>query len=159
MIASCKSTYCTNAAFKKIICINDDAIVNLIHSNQYSLYDHELKILYKSIENQIISMGLLLNRTILIDRALNLSKESRKRWVSLAKSFDADIELIKTKIETPEIHARRRMASDARGKTYEYWKRVAEEHFSNYEEPSLDEGFSSIYEISYEEIKNGKVIL
>lgn len=159
MIASCKSTYCKNAALNKIVCINDDSIVNMLHADQYVLYDPSLKILYKSIENHIISTALSMNKVVLIDRALNLSKKSRQRWIALANSFDVKIELIKTKIELPEIHAERRMKSDPRGHDFEYWKRVAEEHFQNYVAPSLEEGFSEIHEISFDEIKSGKVFL
>ena len=159
MIASCKSTYSRNAASKGIICINDDSIVNMLHADQYRLYDPSLKILYKSIENHIISTALSMNKIVLIDRALNLSRKSRQRWIALANSFDVDIELIKTKIESPEIHAQRRMKSDARGHDFSYWKRVAEEHFANYEEPDLTEGFCAIHEISFEDIKNGKIFL
>ena len=39
MIASGKSTYANNAARSGTICINDDAIVNMLHANNYDLYD------------------------------------------------------------------------------------------------------------------------
>jgi dephospho-CoA kinase len=70
MIASGKSTYAKNAARRGVICVNDDAVVNLVHADDYTLYDKSLKILYKSIENHIISMALAMSRTVLVDRGL-----------------------------------------------------------------------------------------
>lgn len=158
MIASGKSTYSLNAARSGVICMNDDAIVNMLHADDYTLYSKELKVLYKSIENHIIGTGLAMNRAVLVDRGLNVSVRGRKRWIALAKSFDVPCEAIVFKNDGPETHARRRFESDARGHPFEYWLRVAETHNSLYITPSVDEGFDAVHHISFDEIKSGKIL-
>jgi predicted kinase len=158
MIASGKSTYARNAARQGVICMNDDAIVNMLHADDYTLYDKSLKVLYKSIENQIIGTALAMKRPVLVDRGLNVSVEGRKRWLALAKSFDVSCEAIVFKNEGPEVHAKRRTKSDARGHDYGYWLGVASMHYAAYVEPELSEGFSKVHYISFEEIQQGKVI-
>jgi predicted kinase len=154
MIASGKSTYALNAANNGYIIINDDAIVNLLHANNYTLYDKNLKILYKTIENTILNMSIALKKNVVIDRGLNVSLQSRKRWLSLAKTLDIECEAIVFEKQKPEVHAKRRFESDTRGYSENYWQEVAAYHDKNYSLPSLEEGFSKINYISYEEIKN-----
>ena len=158
MIASGKSTYAKNAASKNVLICNDDDIVNMLHADDYTLYNKELKILYKSVENHIISTGLSMGRTVLIDRGLNVSLEGRNRWLALARSFDVPCEAIVLKNEGPEIHAARRAKSDSRGHPKEYWIRVANIHNDLYVEPTIQEGFDTVHYLSFEEIQEGKVI-
>ena len=158
MIASGKSTYARNAARQGVICMNDDAIVNMLHADEYTLYDKGLKVLYKTIENQIIGTALAMKRSVLVDRGLNVSVEGRNRWLALANSFDVPCEAIVFKNEGPEVHAKRRTKSDPRGHDYGYWLGVASIHFGSYVEPDKSEGFSKIHYISFEEIQAGKVI-
>lgn len=159
MIASGKSTYAKNAARQGVLCMNDDAIVNMLHADDYTLYKKELKILYKSVENHVIGTGLAMNRPVLVDRGLNVSKQGRQRWLAIAKSFDVPCEAIIFANEGVEVHAQRRFNSDGRGHPIHYWLRVAERHNSQYIEPTVDEGFDAVHHISFEEIKSGKVIL
>lgn len=158
MIASGKSTYANNAARSGIICINDDAIVNMLHANNYNLYDEKLKILYKSIENNIISNVLSFGKTILIDRGLNVGLNSRKRWLSLANSFDVRCEAIVFKNEGAEAHAKRRFETNSRGLELNNWIAVAKRDDSIYVKPTIEEGFDLVEEIDFEEIINGKII-
>ncbi len=158
-IAAGKSSYCKNAARKGYITVNDDAVINLVHGGDYTLYDKSLKILYKSIENNIIGIALAMNRTVVVDRGLNVSVHGRRRWLALAKSFDVPCEAIVFKKEKPSIHAKRRYNSDSRGHTYEYWLKAAQFHNSIFDKPSrLEEGFAAIHKISWKEIMGGKVI-
>ena len=158
MIASGKSTYAKNAAKTGVLCVNDDALVNMLHADDYTLYDKKLKILYKSIENQAISTILAMGRTTIVDRGLNVSTAGRQRWIALAKSFDVPCEAIVLPYQGPEIHARRRFESDAPGHEYDYWFRVANHHHNQYCVPTLEEGFSKIHSISFGEIKAGKIV-
>lgn len=159
MIASGKSTFSRNAAKKGIICINDDAIVNMLHADDYTLYDPALKILYKSVENHIIGTVLSMQRIVMIDRGLNINIKGRQRWLALARSFDVPIEAIIFKNEGSEVHAKRRVNSDHRGYDLIYWKMVADFHNSNYSEPTECEGFDLIHHISFDEIQQGVVFL
>lgn len=158
-VASGKSTYAKNAARNGFICVNDDDIVNLIHANQYTLYDKSLKILYKSIENHVVGTALAMDKKIIADRGLNISVQGRKRWISLANSFDAPCVAVVFQNEGAEIHAHRRFQTNSRGRTYEQWLEVALHHQKQYQEPKIEEGFSGIHYISHEEILAGKIIL
>jgi predicted kinase len=157
-VASGKSTYSQNAAKTGVICLNDDALVNMFHGNIYTLYQPQLKLLYKSVENHIISTVLAKQGTILIDRGLNIGLESRKRFIALAKSFDTQIEAIVFEKEKPEIHAMRRFQSDARGHDFQYWLDVANYHEILYVVPSIEEGFDKVSFISYDQIQTGIVL-
>lgn len=157
-IASGKSTYARNAARNGFLCMNDDAIVNMLHADDYTLYDERLKVLYKTLENQIIGTALAMQRIVLVDRGLNCSINGRKRWVALANSFDVPCEAVVFLNEGPEVHARRRTESDSRGHSYEYWLNCAKRHHSDYSVPSVEEGFAVVHHISFAEIQQGRVI-
>lgn len=159
MIASGKSTYARQAAKKGVICLNDDAIVNMLHADDYTLYDPALKILYKSVENHVIGTVLSMQKIVMVDRGLNVSIRGRKRWIALANSFDVPVEVIVFDNEGPDVHAKRRTQSDSRGHDFAYWKMVATRHNSDYQEPTLDEGFDVVHHISFPEIQQGKVFL
>lgn len=154
MIASGKSTFCAHAAKSGIICVNDDAIVSLVHGGNYTLYNNGLKLLYKSVENHIIATSLAIGHTVIIDRGLNISLEGRRRLLVLAKSYDVASEAICLANEGPAIHAARRFNSDPRGLSLEYWQRVAERHNQLYTTPTLAEGFDVVRHVSYDEIEH-----
>jgi len=158
MIASGKSTYCKNAAKEGAVIVNDDSIVNLVHADDYTLYDKKLKILYKSIENHVIALGIALGKLVVVDRGLNVSTHGRRRWIALAHSFDVPCEAVSFLNEGPEIHAQRRVKGDGRGHGYDYWLRTAKAHNSDYKMPSLDEGFGAVHHITFDEIQKGMVI-
>lgn len=149
-IASGKSTYCKKLAKEGCLILNDDAIVNMLHADDYTLYDKKLKVLYKSLENSVITLGICLNKTILVDRGLNVTKQGRNRFIALANSFDVRCEALVFKAETPEIHATRRTNHDPRGHDYDYWLKVAQHHFSRYQVPTLSEGFDSVTEAEWQ---------
>src|SRR6516162_2712793 len=149
MIASGKSTYARNAARQGVICLNDDAIVNLLHADDYTLYDKGLKVLYKTVENHIIGTALAMRRTVMVDRGLNVSVAGRRRWLALAKSFDVRCEALLFKNEGPVVHAQRRADSDARGHDLAYWLEVAEAHHDSYAPPTLEEGFDRVKAVSW----------
>jgi len=143
-IASGKSTYCKKAAQEGAIIINDDAIVNLLHNNNYKLYDKNLKPLYKGIENTAIVMAIALGRPVVIDRP-NLSVKMRRRYIGLGHSLDVPVEMVIFQWAEPAEHAKRRMASDSRGHDYAYWLKVAEIFQDKYTEPNQDiEHFDSL---------------
>ena len=140
-IASGKSTYCRKAAEEGAIIVNDDAIVLALHGGIYGLYNETLKPLYKSVENAIIETSLTLGLRIVIDRP-NHSQAMRRRYIGLAQSFDAPVEIVMMRREQSEIHAARRARSDGRGRTYQQWLDTALEHEELYQPPcQAVEGF------------------
>jgi predicted kinase len=146
-IAAGKSTYCKYLAKTGAVIINDDDIVKLIHAGEYGLYDKKLKPLYKLVENQILTTAMLMDRHVIVDRP-NFSKNTRSRYISLAKSFDVPVKCTCFKWTTPEESARRRCSVNDRGYSYEWWLEATKRHYSLYEEPSMDEGFTEIQVMS-----------
>lgn len=151
MIASYKSTWAKKRAKEGWIIINDDSLVNAVHGGNYTLYSKALKPLYKSIEDHILHTAIAMGKDVVIDRGLDISTGSRKRWVAIAKSLDTPIQAIVFKVETPEIHAERRVKSDARGYDYQYWLDVARAHFTRWDDPTESEGFDEVWHMSAEE--------
>jgi predicted kinase len=143
-IASGKTTHCKKKAKEGWIIICDDDIVNMLHAQDYTLYDKELKPLYKSIEDHILHVAIAMKRNVIIDRGLNISKKARKRWLAICNSLDVPVLALCFERQAPEVHAQRRYESDNRGHDLDYWLEVANRHDSQYEFPVLEEGFSDI---------------
>lgn len=150
-IASGKSTYSRKRAKEGFIIINDDAIVNALHCNFYNLYDKELKPLYKIVENTVLHTALSMGKSVVIDRP-NYSRGMRRRYIAISSSLDIPVVGVKFKDCGAEEHATRRMKSDSRGGTLEYWMHVYNEHKKLYEEPSLSEGFTDIVEANIKDL-------
>ena len=155
MIAAGKSTYARNAAAKGFVILNDDALVTALHGGDYSLYSKDLKPLYKSTENHILTTALALGRSVVVDRGLNCSAVSRARWIALARSLDVPVEAVVFKNEGPVVHAGRRAKADGRGYAFSYWHRVAAHHDSLWQEPVLSEGFAAVDYLSWPYIQSG----
>ena len=148
-IASGKSTYCRTAAKEGAIILNDDSIVNAVHAGDYCLYNESLKPLYKSVENTLVCTALAMGLRLVIDRP-NHSIRMRRRYIGLAHSFDATVELVMFKREIPEVHGERRFNSDSRGHTLDYWTNVARYHDSIYQPPDKTiEQFDSLIEWNF----------
>ena len=139
MIACGKSTFAQKRASQGAVIINDDAIINTIHCNNYLLYDKRLKPLYKAVENTILQIAITLGRDVVIDRP-NYSKAMRRRYIGIAKSLDATPIIVLFKDCGVDVHVSRRMNSDARGHTAAYWTKVYNKHKSLYEPPDELEG-------------------
>lgn len=144
MIASGKSSWAEDRANEGCIIINDDAIVNAVHANIYTLYSESLKPLYKSIEDHIFHTAIAMGRSVVVDKGLSLSAASRQRWIALGRSLDVPVHAVLFEVFDPETHAWRRYEADSRGHTLEYWTAVAQEHFNKYEPPTVAEGFDTV---------------
>lgn len=143
-IASGKSTYCKEKAKYGCLIINDDDIVNMLHAHQYQLYSEKYKPVYKSIENAAISSALSLGIHVIVDRGINLTKKSRRRFIGLAHSLDTKVIAVVFPFLSPETHANRRYYSDSRGHDYQSWLEAAKRMQQEYEIPTFDEGFDEI---------------
>ena len=143
-IASGKSTYCRRKAHEGWLTINDDDILNMLHAGEYPLYDEKLKPLYKSIEDSALHAAILCGKDVIIDRGVNIRRVSRMRWIAIGHAVDVRVEAVVFPFCSPKEHSERRMNSDPRGLTSEYWTMVAEKHISQYEQPVIEEGFDAI---------------
>jgi predicted kinase len=144
MIASGKSSWAKDRANEGCIIINDDAIVNAIHADIYTLYSKSLKPLYKSIEDHIFHTAVAMGLSVVVDKGLSLSAASRQRWIALGRSLDVPVHAVLFEVFEPEVHAQRRFEADSRGHTLEYWTAVAQEHHDKYEMPTITEGFDTV---------------
>jgi predicted kinase len=151
-ISSGKSTYATKKAEEGAIIVNDDAIVQIVHGGDYTLYSKKLKPLYKTIEISIATCALSMNLDVVIDRGINITMDSRKRWIGLAKAFDTDVRAVVFPFENAKIHAHRRFMANNRGLSYQHWLDAATRHIKEYDEPDLFvEGWTDIEFIGKEE--------
>jgi hypothetical protein len=100
-----------------------------------------------------------MGKPVVVDRGLNISVQGRSRWLALAKSFDVPCEAIVFKNEGPDVHSERRSKFDGRGHPKEYWIRVANRHNDLFVLPTLAEGFDTVHEVSYDDIKAGRIVL
>ena len=144
MIASGKSTHAKMRAREGWVIINNDDVVNLIHANEYTLFNNELKPLYKSVQMHILYMAIAMGQNVVIDRT-NLNVQSRQKWITVGKSLGVEVRAISFLKESQKIHATRRFDSDGRGYSYEQWLEVAKRHNQLWEQPILSEGFDEIW--------------
>lgn len=142
-IGSGKSTFVRDFVDKKVLVVNDDAIVDACHGGINRLYQEENKPLYKSIENMIIAWGVDKDYDILIDRP-NMTKKSRKRYIGIAHSLDVSIKAVVFPLDKSTVHAMRRFNSDPRGYSYASWLEVAERNREAYEVPTVEEGLFEV---------------
>ena len=142
-IGSGKSTYIKENIKSNTVIVNDDSIVASIHGGYNNLYDPKLKPLYKNIENEIIHFAKVLNLNVIIDRP-NTTKNTRSRYISIARSLDMKIECVVFPLYDYKTHAERRFKSDSRDRSKEEWESIARTKQENYEKPHPIEQFNQI---------------
>jgi predicted kinase len=140
MIASGKSTYAKMRAAEGAVIINDDAIVLAVHGGDYSLYQDSFKPIYKGVELSLLSLAASSHRDVIVDNT-NLTSSRRSRWAGLAHAFDYRAVCTHFPKDSVVEHAWRRYKSSNRGISAEKWFDIANRHDSEYECPSLSEGF------------------
>jgi predicted kinase len=138
MIASGKSSYCKQKAKEGFLVMNNDSIITMLHGGDYTLYNEECKPIYKELELEGIETPLYYGKSVIVDRT-NLQAKTRLKYLDIAKVLAVPVNLIVFKRESPEIHAKRRADSDGRGHDYEYWLKVAKLHYSQWEDPAVEE--------------------
>lgn len=116
----------------------------MLHCNYYNLYEKEFKPIYKSIETSIVTSVLSQGRDLIIDRGVNITRRSRRRFIGLASAFDTDVYAIVFPFESSEVHVERRMLNGHRDRTYYEWMEATERHIKEYEVPLMEEGFKDI---------------
>jgi predicted kinase len=145
-IASGKSTYSREQGKWGAVIIDRDALLMMLHGNDYTGYNHTLKPMYKDMENFLIRNALSYGRTVILDRT-NMDKARRSRFIQFGKQAHAKVECYVFPMEPADVHARRRFESDARGYPLHRWQEVAARFASEYEQPTYDEGFDSIFNV------------
>lgn len=149
MIASGKSTYARARADEGALVVCHDDLAQMLHARYR--YEHSLRALYRKMEEEIVRMAIQHGKDVIIDRT-HLSRESRERWTSFARwphfaewATPAIVAVV-FRVESPEVHARRRFEADPRGRAFDTWYTVAAHHYQQWAaEPIGDnEGFHRI---------------
>lgn len=126
-IASGKSTYARSKAAAGALVVCDDDIIIAVHGGDYGMYHETFKPLYCNIEAAIITHAAMIHRTVIIDTG-GRTRSKRARFAALGRSLGFEVGVILFPWASASEHARRRMASDPRGMTYDDWLRVALAH-------------------------------
>jgi predicted kinase len=141
-----KSTYAVHRAKQGAFIINDDSIVNAVHGGINTLYEEELKSVYKGLEHHIFESAVSMGRDIVIDRP-NVEQSTRERWIRLADAFEVDERvLVIFKWDGQEEHVARRM-KDSRGYTADHWRMAYQrmnKSLNGGSLSSISDGFTSV---------------
>lgn len=122
-IASGKSTYAKKRVQEGWFCVSDDAIINMLLADQYSLYSRKHEQLVADLLLQCAEKVVAENYLLVVDSAWLVSKRYRQRFREAFSNLV--VEEIWFLREAPEVHAARRVEHDPRGGTYEMWLEVA----------------------------------
>jgi predicted kinase len=144
MIASGKSTYARKRGDDGALIVCFDDLTAMLHARYR--YDPELRATYRLMEEALAYAALTkAGRDVLIDRT-HLTRESRARWVILAREWGVPIVAVATPIMPAEVHAIRRFRADPRGRSLEDWSWVALHHAGQARAEPLEssEGFAEI---------------
>lgn len=147
-IASGKSTYARQRADEGALIISHDDLTQMLHARYR--YEPELRNCYRAMMIQLACNAIVAERDVVVDRT-HLTRESRKVWVEFAHGAMVASLAVVFPSESPEVHARRRFDSDARGRDYEEWLAVAKHHHDQLMTEPLDyfgEGFSGRHRIN-----------
>lgn len=97
---------------------------------------------------QILKSAIDLNFDIIIDET-NLTKETRKKWISLiSESNPMKKDIISVWFTESKNNVNNRMTNNHGTTTKEKWESVLEHMKSIFEEPQINEGFTEIIKIS-----------
>lgn len=137
-----KSTKAAELAKDNYVIINMDYIITMIGGGDYKLYDSKKQQVYHTIERSAVAGALYYGFSVVIDRT-NMPKKTRGRYIEIGKAYEAEIISYNWGSGTKEDLKRRN--KETRGYPEKgYWDKVFKKFKDEYEEPSLEEGFSKI---------------
>lgn len=123
------------------VVVNMDSIQQMVSGGVYGAYDVAKKELYQDIEHIAIKSALERGLDVVIDRT-NMDKKRRARFIAIGKCHGAEICSFDFGPGT-ESDLERRL-TDPRDIPAEKWREVFESMSNAYEQPSSDEGFTSM---------------
>lgn len=142
-IASGKSTLAGVMASRRVLIINDDSVVTMLHGGNYLGWRRELKEVYRASMMGIAKEALLRRHSVVVDNC-GLTARRRARFIAVAREAGAEAVAVRFRFDTPEEHARRRFEHDSRGVSLGKWTEIARHHFGELEPPLLEEGYTAI---------------
>ena len=122
--------------------INDDAITTMIGGGDYNLYDKDKKPIYKCLKYTGVRLLIGQGFNTVVDMP-NMNEEKRKGFIRIGKCYNAKI--IAYDWGPGNLENLERRLLNHRG--YDNWRAAFNRKFTEYEEPSLDEGFDEIIEM------------
>ena len=140
-----KSTEATELARKGYVIVNGDLITAMVQGGDYGKYDPEKKPIYHAIEKAGIMTALFHKFSVVVDRT-NMKVSDRARYIFMGQFHDAVITSYCWGAGEPEYLKRR--LKDLKGIPEDQWIEVYEYMAGSYEQPTLKEGFDSIYFLS-----------
>jgi len=140
-----KSTKASELAGQGYVIINGDLITSMVQGGEYGKYDPEKKPIYHAIEHAGIMTALSNNFSAVVDRT-NMKVSDRARYIFMGKFHHALITSYCWGPGQPEDLKRR--LEDPKGIPEKQWREVFDYMGGEYEAPTLEEGFGSIYFLS-----------
>lgn len=137
-----KSTMAARLAKKGYVIVNMDAIIKMVQGGDYGAYDPKLKPVYREIERGGIITALCFKIPVVVDRT-NMKISDRARYVEMGKNAAARVSSCCWGAGDP-IGLKRRL-EHPKGILKEKWREIFDYMAGSYEEPRLEEGFSSIH--------------
>lgn len=131
-----KSTYARS--FEDAVIVSMDSIITAVEGS-YN-YRNEHRTIYHSIEHTAIETALKNDVNVIIDRTC-MTRSERKRFIDMAKRFNAKVECVDFGKGDDESLKRRVESDDDRDYSSEKWHEIHEMMQEKYEKPELDEGF------------------
>jgi predicted kinase len=125
MITSGKSTYARERADQGAIVIQHDDLTEMLH--QRYRYEQEKRAMYRMMEMKLATTALSFGCDVVIDRT-HLTRESRERWVCMARMWNIESVAVLFPRFSAEKHAIRRFNADSRGRPLAEWLRAADHH-------------------------------
>ena len=123
-----------------VVC-NMDKLYELIEGRQDAQYDPAKKPVYQATEDALIRSALSVGLDVVIDRTL-MQANRRKHFIDIGKEFGAKIVSYNWGPGTIDDLARRQR--EPRGVPIQKWDEIFTFMQSQYEEPSITEGFDEI---------------
>jgi len=140
-IGTGKSTLCNKLAnIYNATIVNKDSILESL-TGTYGKYDSEKVMIYDKSEEAITHISLKLGKSVIIDR-LNYTKELRKRFIDIAKSYNAEVVCYDFGSGS-EVTLQRRLDRN-RGVPARIWRELFNTVKADYETPTEEEGIVKI---------------
>ncbi|VDP13737.1 unnamed protein product [Onchocerca flexuosa] len=130
-------------------CGKSSLALKLAAEHGYGIVSRDtLKTWQKCVENAKIFLKR--QQSVIVDNT-NVDRESRKRYINLAKSFEATLRcfLFNCTLEQATHNCKYRVIVDTDEKHIEIGRMVLNGYKKKFEEPKLSEGFSSIVKVNF----------
>ena len=142
-IASGKSTWTGTRAAQGWLTIENDSLLRSLHGGRYC-WDEQLPGLLETLTREIITACATKCRSVVVD-STNRTRARRSSLIRLGRELGMRVRIVVFPENPAEVHAERRIQSDPRGCSREYWLGVARMMELEFEPPEKDEADDVIW--------------